>query len=536
MRYVLVLVLFANLLFASECDSKIFPTLSANSQISVGQLIDRLSDSCQFSVIIKDKNTENELLKKLSTTNLRNFTLKQAFDYILLENGFSYTYSNNVLTIRYLITKTFKVDYIATSRKGQSNVMFSGQSTFAASSSSTASNNTNQNNQQNSQSNASTTIQTTDDFRFWGQIEEEIKFIVDSNSQKPQQNEYRQIGTMVSEQELNSLTPGVSIASLINNGTLSKQQPTTQSVQKTQTSVIVNKEAGLITVTANKDAIKEVGNYLDMVMDRLHRQVFIDVNILQVDITNGSQEGINWEKLTSAGGTFNYNLQSAGAAAATGNFIQFAGSLSVSQILGFLNTQGKVTAVSNPKAMTLNNQPAVVFSGKIIYYPNVSGGTSGTATSGATNPNVTATPLQVGIALDITPEILDNDEIMLKINPSISACETRNCPLQQISVAGQSYSMAPNLAQQQLASLVKVNNGEKVILGGLIKKDNSSYDAGLPLLSSIPLFGRLFNSSVTDDSKSELVIIITPYISKKAIKAPTLKELGYKQAEQAANE
>ncbi|MEY4504710.1 MAG: hypothetical protein RL154_1006, partial [Pseudomonadota bacterium] len=219
------------------------------------------------------------------------------------------------------------------------------------------------------------------------------------------------------------------------------------------------------------------------------------------------------------------------------NFLQFAGSLSISQILGFLNTQGTVKAVSNPKAMTLNNQPAMIFSGKIVYYPNVSGGTSGTATSGATNPNVTATPLQVGVALDITPEVLDNDEIMLKINPSISACETRTCPLQQISVAGQSYSMAPNLAQQQLASLVKVNNGEKVILGGLIKKDSASQSAGLPFLSSIPLLGRLFSEQIIDDASSELVIIITPYVNKKTAKLPTLKDLGYgNKLEQMSNE
>ncbi len=503
--------------YATGCDDKVFSNLSASRGTTISQMLEQLSSRCSFSITVKDDTADALLEKELNTINLRDFTLKDVFDFMLSENGLDYEYQNGVLRVSSFTTKTFKVDYIGTSRSAKTVFAPNGGASQSGSSSST------QTGLPSTSSGGSTYESTDDKFEFWKQLEKDIESILRPHNTSKISMTRKEVAT---------------------DATRAEASTTKTSATKTN-DIIINAQAGLITITASKQQLSEVQKYLDTVLDRLHRQVFIDVQILSVTLNKTNTTGIDWSKLYSAvslkatygsitsvgsmtidnssgviteAGSAPYNLS---------QYFRVSGGVDLTDFVKFLRTQGDVKTVSNPKVMTLSSQPALIMSGDVIFYPKVSGGTSATATTGATNPSVETIPLNVGVTLDITPEIMDDTNILLKINPTSSNCITTNCPLQTVQVAGVAYNIAPNIAQKQLSSVVKVADGERIILGGLIKDSTGTDTKKVPLLGDIPLLGYLFKQEVDSKVMEEMVIVITPHIVKKD-KPLTLKELGYK--------
>ena len=312
----------------------------------------------------------------------------------------------------------------------------------------------------------------------------------------------------------------------------------TASTQLAKSNVIINPLAGLITVTATKQKLKEVESYIGATMERLHRQVLIDVQILEVTMSGGQTTGIDWTQiynLQNINLRYGSNLDKVNSSDLTGviadsfsrvGSIAISGGIDIKDIIKFLKTQGNVKSISNPKLLTLNNQPALITSGDVVYYPKVSGGTTATATSGSTNPSVEAIKLPIGVILDITPEIMDETNVLLKINPTSNSCKIKDCPLQQVIVGNSVYSMPPNTVEKQISSVIKAADGDRVILGGLIQEISNANTTKLPLAGDIPLLGYLFKQDIDAKELKEMVIIITPHIVKKE-KTLSLKELGY---------
>ena len=131
-----------------------------------------------------------------------------------------------------------------------------------------------------------------------------------------------------------------------------------------------------------------------------------------------------------------------------------------------------------------------------------------------------------GISLDITPEIFDEDYILLKINPSVTNCLSSSQCQPSISKIPEIKNQPPDLSLKQIFSVVKAKDGDKIILGGLIRNTNDNSETKLPLLGDIPILGGLFGQEKKQESVDELVIIITPHIVKKQ-KSVSLKDLGY---------
>lgn len=224
-------------------------------------------------------------------------------------------------------------------------------------------------------------------------------------------------------------------------------------------SVVVNRGAGLVTVTGTSDQIERVSQYIDALHERLQSQVMIDVSILTVRHSSGHTTGVDWNQLynlqnvallpkasASGGGSggggstskiapgeIQFGTESgalilnAGGKTEAGYALNiFSQGVSLTRVVEFLKNYGEVSSVSNPKVLTLNNQPAMISVGNIIRYRKstvfqVSGGGSSTSTNVDTEyPSVFA-----GVLLDITPSI-HGDEIMLKINPSITQTKGLN--------------------------------------------------------------------------------------------------------------
>jgi general secretion pathway protein D len=268
----------------------------------------------------------------------------------------------------------------------------------------------------------------------------------------------------------------------------------------------------------------------------------IDVRILNVTFDNSSTTGIDWSQLYTLQNMSISSLSMAqknistytfdsttgitaptfaeGATPTTGQVVNIVGNTQLTEVVKFLSTQGDVKSISSPRVMTLNNQPALISVGKELFYKitstSTAGGTAGTTTSqGDLVDSVFA-----GILLDITPEIDTNGYITLKINPSISDT------VQNVVSDGVVRTIPPDLIRRQIASVIKVKDGEHAILGGLISSRTGFQDNKVPLLGDVPLLGSLFKRQEKINTVEELVLIITPHIVKNS-KSVSLKDLGY---------
>ncbi len=161
------------------------------------------------------------------------------------------------------------------------------------------------------------------------------------------------------------------------------------------------------------------------------------------------------------------------------------GSLSINNVIKFLKTQGDVKSISNPKILTLNNQPALISVGNELFYKTQSTtstiGSIGTGTQGS---NEEINSVFAGILLDITPEISEDGVITLKINPSIS--DTLNV-IDRDSTG--SRNIPPDLSRKQISSVVTMRDGQRVILGGLISSKRGKKVSKVPLSRRLTSIG-----------------------------------------------
>lgn len=280
------------------------------------------------------------------------------------------------------------------------------------------------------------------------------------------------------------------------------------------TTPVVDPTTGLITVTGTKKQLKVVSSYINKVQKSLTKEVLIDVNIYSVDLTKSHQTGIDWSDMS-----LNLNAQNIPA-----RMSNLFGSTSIFNtatfnLVGFLNflaQNGNVNTISNPKIVTLNNQKAVISVGDTIYYKYPSQVTYDQ--NGNPITQYTIDSRFVGVVLDITPQISDDGKIILSIEPRISSFKD----ITQL----QTRDMPPDTTDDSLLSIVRIKDGQTLVLGGLISNTKSLQVNGVPILKELPLIGGLFGSKQETSEKKELVFVITPHIINLN-KTATLKDYGF---------
>ncbi len=522
---------------ASEsCSTKLF-SVTIDSQLSIGDVIENLADTCGLTVVVKDEAARKRMNKKLYYVKLKNSTLKGFLNTILKDNDLHYTLRGNKLTISYLITRTFKIHYISGQRIGRStaNVTIANSQNSASSTGSiggaganggmTGSSTGGSSGQNSAKTGIS--IESNDEFQFWKTVENEIQRILIGAADGS--THYTRTGDTWTGPdgqvwEYNPLAP------------------------------IVNPEAGMITVTGTERQINRVARYIHTLTKQIKQEVLIDVRIIAVQFDNSRTTGVDWSQIYGLQNFTVNTLQMAqknvaaysfddilgavgrvpahtdtdeqfiqGSQPANGGMIHIAGKASVNEIIKFLSTQGDVKSISSPRVMTLNNQPALISVGRELFYKiqsatTASGGGGAVAAQGELVDSVFA-----GILLDITPEIDANGMITLKINPSVS--ET----VSPVSENNALRKLPPDLIRRQIASVVKVKDGEHAILGGLITSKTGFKSNKVPILGDIPLLEYAFKHEEKIETVEELVLIITPHIIKNS-KSVSLKDLGYLKA------
>jgi MSHA biogenesis protein MshL len=303
--------------------------------------------------------------------------------------------------------------------------------------------------------------------------------------------------------------------------------------------IVFNSQSGVIAVRATPAELRDVQQYLSRIQEIATRQVILEAKIVEVELSDGFQAGINWALLAHDGktgiGAFQtgpqngfgstdlFNQPSNPITLGPGNSVTstitntlggaFALAINASDFSAYieaLSAQGKTRVLSSPRVSTLNNQKAVIKAGSDEYF--VTGVSSNTVvgTASATNRDVQLAPFFSGIALDVTPQIAESGEVIMHIHPSVSDVSEK---IKQLTVAGVTDALPLAFSQtRESDSVVKAKSGQLIVIGGLMRTTRNLQDYRVPLLGDIPGLGNLFKSQRRQEVHTELVILLRPVV------------------------
>lgn len=467
-KLILISIFLINL-YGIDCNKRLFD-INILKESSIYESLDELSKYCSFSIVIKDKISKEKLNQTQKSINIKQLNLEEVFNILIKENNLNYDFNGKVLKIYGLETKTFKIDYISSIREGQSIIKASvdakpKQAEYSA----------NDDLEDN-------TIKTLEKFDFWFSIKDDLMTLLNNNCENYE----------------------------VKN-------------------IIINQNAGLITISATPNQLKRAKKYIQDLQKRLKKQVIIDVSIIAVNLNKTHSSGVNWQNFNMSLDSKINNYQYSFIQINNNTFVKnlsLKNTFNFEAILNFLSKNGKTHVLSNPKLMALNNQQAIISVGDTINY-QIKESSKGTENGTTVSEFYNNYSIFVGILLNILPEISDDNKIMLRINPSLSDFKYPQDNIRQIKPR----AIAPDTIQKKLSTVVEVENNQTIILGGLISKNNSKDENSVNFLSSIPIFGNLFKSSDDVLNSTEIIFIITPYIIENNKNIPSLKELGFKYHE-----
>ena len=319
-------------------------------------------------------------------------------------------------------------------------------------------------------------------------------------------------------------------------------------------SVITSPQAGLMLVRAMPDELREVEKFLKAAQVAVERQVMLEAKIVEVELRDGFQSGIDWSALRNSGkytgaigsvgsaaGIKDHNVLidgvtsnvpglpngiTAGAvslpAAGGGLFGLALATEGFQAVLGFLETRGDVQILSSPRIATMNNQKALLKVGVDEYFvTGFTASTNTTATTGTNTNQTNAAPtpnissMFSGIALDVMPQIDNNNNITLHIRPSVTSIVEKNMSL-NLGTTGNFQLPLASRSVNESDTIVRIQDGNIVAIGGLMQMESSRKASGLPGSGDSAMFSSLLGNKSNAGRKKELVVLIKPTIIRSA--------------------
>jgi MSHA biogenesis protein MshL len=484
--------------------------------LPVAQVFEALARDTRYSILIDPE------LKASVTVSLKDVTLIEALETLRELYGFEYRVQGSRIYVQQpaLQARLFQVNYPATNRNGRSDVrVISGSLTQGAGAGTpgapsamptpgpqgpgTAT----------PASQESSRITTVTHNELWSEIEAALRLLVLAD---PARSEGRQL--------------------------------------------IVSPQSGVIVVRAMPAELRQVENYLRAMQVSVEREVMLESKIIEVTLTDNTQTGVNWSAfhagsgargsaglLTPAGtlqpsGLLSDALLSAlpGASvseAATGTSPLFGLAFqthSFAALMEFLQTQGNVQVLSSPRIAALNNQKAVLKVGTDDFF--VTGITTNISSAATINgaavitPTITVQPFFSGVALDVTPQIDDDGNIILHVHPSVSTVVEKAKDV-NLGTLGDYVLPLASSTVSETDTMVRVRDGNIVAIGGLMLSNRSDTRSGVPGAADLPWLGHLFSSEQHSLTKQELVILIKPTVVQSqaqldALRGDALQRLG----------
>lgn len=272
--------------------------------------------------------------------------------------------------------------------------------------------------------------------------------------------------------------------------------------------VVVHPESGMVSVKATQKEHARVADFIDKVGNASQRQVLIEATIVEVLLNNTYQQGVDWTRVAGRG-----------AISFIGNTLKTATNLTYSRaedtqiILGLLETFGQTRVLSSPRLAVMNNQTALLKVVENYVYFNVKADTVSTANVG-TSTTYTTTPqtVSVGLVMGVTPQISDNDVVMLNVRPTITQIGREVADPNPDLRAQGIENLLPVIRTREIESVLRVKSGHTAILGGLMEDKTAQNRSGVPLLGRVPLLGEVFHNRREEKEKSELIIFLRPVV------------------------
>ncbi|MDA8084857.1 MAG: secretin N-terminal domain-containing protein [Nitrospiraceae bacterium] len=458
--------------------------------------------------IVADRDVRGEV-----TVDIKHKGLMEILYSVLKPLGYTTYVENGMIRVGkpQLISKTFYLSYIKDQRKSKSrmNAAVSGSrgSDTSSSSSSGASSTS------SGGSNGEVFVETSVDNDFWKDIKNSLEIMVFGKKedrvrarQNVQAQKGKATGAPAAAEETEAENELHKIPASGSDESFSRQDDSGKKL-------FVNEMAGIVYITDYPENVERVGRFLDDVQNIIKRQVLIQAHIVEVTLNDDYSLGLDWNMIlgTPFGkGQFSASskLSQTLLPAVSGGLVQGGYKITRADgqfdvLVDAMKDQGQVKILSSPKISTLNNQRALIK----LTTQEVSWVLTTTTTG---NPPVIQTSSvprvdEVGIFLDVTPNISDDGIITMQIHPSISEKKSD-------SVSPDGKSTMPIIDYREVDTMVDVKSGQTIVIAGLIVDKVTDAKRSVPVLGSLPVIGDLFSHANQSKQKTELVILLTPYV------------------------
>jgi MSHA biogenesis protein MshL len=293
--------------------------------------------------------------------------------------------------------------------------------------------------------------------------------------------------------------------------------------------VVTNPQAGLVTIKAMPNELKAVREFLQTSEQHLKRQVILETKILEVKLSEGYEQGVQWDNLNIWSGKTSLTGASQVSMPTTSNTVATAlgggaaftlSNGSFDAVVNLLKTQGDVNTLSSPRVTATNNQKAVIKVGNDEYFvTGISSTTQSSSSSSTTTPDIEFTPFFSGIALDVTPQIDDDNNVLLHVHPSVIDITEQEKKVDLTGLNGSSTSTSSTVTLPMAFSniresdtVVQAKSGDIIVIGGLMRTNKEQQVSKVPWLGDVPGLGELFTNKKDVTSKTELVIMLKPQV------------------------
>ncbi len=418
--------------------------------------------------------------------------------------------------------RTYRVNYVNTTRTVTSTINVTGEIGSSSSASS-------------SSSGSKTEVNSKSNNDFWEQIRDNIQAILVSTRRIAATAEEKAETAQREKSVRDDTFRAVEAASRAGAGAgelmksmlpSAPKPPATLQTTDVGKDVIVNPISGTVTVLATEQQHQLIQQHLDSITSAVQRQVLIEATIVEVQLSQGYQAGIDWSRLAISGGITltqallgGFGAAAAAAGATAGNAITIgyqnptsrAGNIGLTVKL--LQEFGNTRVLSSPKLMTLNNQTALLkVVDNIVYFEVLT--TAATVSNGVVTPgttNTTPKTVAVGMVMGVTPQIAEDGRVSLNIRPTISRV-SRFLVDPNPNLAVDRPNLVPEIQVREMESVLQVGSGQTVILGGLMQDDAKFKREQLPGADQIGAAGDLLRFRNENATKTELVIFLRPTV------------------------
>ena len=463
-------------------------------------------------------------IQGLVTLNAVNETLPAILDRIARQVNIRYKLEGDTLVVSpdtpYF--KTYKVNYVNLARNTTSAIGVSGQISTpvtgggggAASSGG------------GTGSTSITNVNTTSNNNFWEVLKDNIRSILSSTKvqmlsaeDKATRAEALRAAREERLQQAEAVSRAGAAAPTLYNAAFSVSPSAIPGDAKDD--IVVNPVTGTVSVLASEKQHALVKQYLDDVGESSQRQVLIEATIVEVRLSDQYQAGVDFTKLGNF--TLKQNLTTLGTSAPPFTQLAYAvgGNTNINATITLLEQFGKTRVLSSPKLMALNNQTALLKVVENVVYFSIDVQPAVVTTGVIAQPtfNTRAQTVPVGVVMSMTPQINENGMVSLTVRPTISSVTkfvndpnpglvvTTTSAL-GITITSPIPNPVPQIQTREMESVLQVNSGQTIILGGLMQDDETRNRNAVPGLGQIPLFGDLFSFRNDTVAKTELVIFL----------------------------